>query len=297
MARNLLSKYVWLVDTISRYKYITRAEINELWLKNKEVSEGNPLPRRTFYNYCRAIEETFDIRICCNLSTYEYYIEQSPDAESGLREWLLDSVAISGTLSNSKELASKIVLENVPSARKFLPTVIGGIRDNYRIKIEYRSFDRVQSRTTKIDPYFVRIFRQRWYVICYDHSRKDIRTYALDRFVSAQVLQEHFAQPDFTATEYFAHSFGIFQSKGDPALIKIKAEVETARYIRALPLHITQQEEVHDAYSIFTYTMYITPDLVQELLGLGPRIEVLQPQPLRAMMADSLTRTLAHYQP
>ncbi|MCH5215462.1 MAG: WYL domain-containing protein [Muribaculaceae bacterium] len=297
MARNILNKYVWLVDTISRYKFITRAKINELWMRNTEISDGNPLPRRTFYNYCRAIEETFDIIISCNLSTYEYYIEQSPEAESGLREWLLDSFAISGTLSNSRELASKIVLENVPSARKFLPIVIDGIRDNFRIKIEYRSFDRVQSRTTSIDPYFVRIFRQRWYVICYDHSRKAVRTYALDRFVSAQILQEHFEQPDFSAADYFAHSFGIYQSKGEPALIKIKAEPETARYIRALPLHTTQQEEIHDAYSIFTYTMYLTPDLVQELLGMGPRIEVLHPQSLRAMMLDALSKTIAIYSP
>lgn len=296
MARNLLNKYVWLVDTISRRKLITRNEINELWLRNSEISDGKPLARRTFYNYCRAIEETFDINICCNPSTYEYYIEQPPEAEQGLREWLLDSVAISGTISNSKELASRIVLENVPSARTFLPTILEGIRSNSRLRIEYHPFDRVQSISTKIDPYFVRIFRQRWYVICFDHSRKAIRTYALDRVTSAQILQEPFPEPEISASEYFAHSFGIYQSKGNPAEIKIKAEAETARYIRALPLHSSQNEELHDSYSIFSYSMFITPDLVQELLGMGARIEVLAPQSLRIMIADSLRRTLAKYE-
>ncbi|MDE6371507.1 MAG: WYL domain-containing protein, partial [Duncaniella sp.] len=73
MARNLLSRYVWLIDTIKRYGNITREELNRLWMLSP-LGEGEPLPRRTFYNYRNAIEELFGITIQCNPATYEYFI-------------------------------------------------------------------------------------------------------------------------------------------------------------------------------------------------------------------------------
>ena len=48
MAKNLLNKYVWLVDTIYKAKQITFEEINSRWLDN-DMSEGKPLALRTFH--------------------------------------------------------------------------------------------------------------------------------------------------------------------------------------------------------------------------------------------------------
>ena len=73
MARNLLSKYFWIIDTIRRRRRISRRELTELWLKS-EVSEGRALTRRTFYNYREAILDIFGLSIECDNSTFEYYI-------------------------------------------------------------------------------------------------------------------------------------------------------------------------------------------------------------------------------
>ena len=45
MAKNLLNKYVWLVETIYKAKQITFEEINSRWLDN-DMSEGKPLALR-----------------------------------------------------------------------------------------------------------------------------------------------------------------------------------------------------------------------------------------------------------
>ena len=42
MARNMINRYVWLVDTISRYGRITLKDLNAAWLRS-EISEGKPL--------------------------------------------------------------------------------------------------------------------------------------------------------------------------------------------------------------------------------------------------------------
>lgn len=43
--------------------------------------------------------------------------------------------------------------------------------------------------------------------------------------------------------------------------------------------------------------MRITPDLVEEILSHGPRLTVLEPPELRAMVASELRGALAAYEP
>ena len=62
MAKNLLNKYVWLVETIYKAKKITYEDINQRWLDN-DMSEGKQLPIRTFHKWRQAIEEMFGLII------------------------------------------------------------------------------------------------------------------------------------------------------------------------------------------------------------------------------------------
>lgn len=296
MAQGVINKYIWLIDTIMRHKRITRSDINRLWMENVALSGGNPMPRRTFYTYCRAVETTFDVTIECNLATYEYYIDSIDNShERNLCDWLLDSVAISGTLSDSRNIASRIVLEDVPSARSHLALIMEALKGNRRIEFRYNAFDRSGSEMVTFDPYFVRIFKQRWYVIGNDKRKKDIRTYSLDRISELRLSVDTFTPTDLDATEYFADSFGIFRDKSEPQIIKLKVITAQAKYFRVLPLHHSQREEIHDKYSIFTYRMLATYDLVQEILSHGSKIEVLSPETLRIKIMTELAQALEQY--
>ena len=161
MARNLVNRYVWLVDTISRYGRITLKDLNKAWLRS-EISEGKPLARRTFFHYRDGVEEMFDINIQCDKSTFEYYIDTSGEEHNArLQSWLVDSVSISGMLSGAHDISGRIMLENVPSARQYLPVVIDALKQNRRISFSYKSYTR--SRPTDgivLEPYFVKIFKQ-----------------------------------------------------------------------------------------------------------------------------------------
>ena len=63
--KDTLNKYVWIIDTLNRYGHLSRAEINDLWLKSSS-SDGRPIPERTFFHYRREIEETFHVDILCD---------------------------------------------------------------------------------------------------------------------------------------------------------------------------------------------------------------------------------------
>ena len=119
----------------------------------------------------------FGINIQCDRSTYEYYLEDTP--QSALQQWLVDSTALTDTLRDTSDIATRIVLENVPSAREHLATIVDAMRQNHRIRFEYRSYTRSQRKTVDLEPYFVKIFKQLWYVIGRNIADNKIKTYAL----------------------------------------------------------------------------------------------------------------------
>ncbi|MBJ2167151.1 MAG: WYL domain-containing protein [Muribaculaceae bacterium] len=298
MSSNLLARYIWIVDTIRRHGRISRAELDAKWRLSQFSDGGAGLPRRTFYSYRQAIQELFNIVIECDSSTFEYYIAENDSHSESVSDWLLNSVAISDMLSNSRDMAGHIFLENVPSARSYLGLIIEAIRDSHPVRFTYHSYTR--SRPTPgvvLEPYFLKIFKQRWYATGRVPADGKIKTYALDRMSDCVALPATFApDPAFDAETYFHDSFGIVFSHNEAKRIAIKADPHRAKYLRALPLHHSQSEIVHDEYSIFYYRMRITPDLVEEILSHGPRLTVLEPPELRAMVASELRGALAAYE-
>jgi hypothetical protein len=298
MARNLVTRYVWLVDTINRYGRITLKELNDAWLSS-DISEGKPLARRTFFHYRDAVEEMFDINIQCDKSTFEYYIEDA-DGENNarLRSWLVDSVSMSGMLSNAHDISNRIILENVPSARGHLPIIIDALKQNRHISFSYKSYMRSQpTNGIVLEPYFVKIFRQLWYVIGLNVKEGVIKTYSLDRMSHLNLLTDTFEMPaTVNPSDFFKDCFGIITNRNSPKRIVLRVEPTQAKYFRALPLHSSQQEEVHDGYSIFSYKMRITYDLKEELMSHGASIEVLEPAELKTLIRTELEQALKNYQ-
>ena len=297
MSQNTINRYIWLIDTIRRYGRITLAELSRQW-ERSSVSDGKRLARRTFYRYREGAEQAFGVTIAADRSTYEYYIED--DTQSELQQWLVDSTALTDTLRDTSDIAGRVVLENVPSAREHLSTIIDAMRQNRRIRFSYKSYMRShRSECIVIEPYFVKIFKQLWYVIGFNVNDDMVKTYALDRMSDLAILSDHtFELPvGFSPKEFFKDCFGITTNQNAPKRIVLRVEKTQAKYFRALPLHTSQQEQVHDQYSLFTYKMRITYDLKEELLSHGSTIEVLEPPELKTLIVSELKQALALYAP
>ena len=297
MRRNLLNLYVWLVDTIRRHRRITLSELNRLWMAS-EFSQGQPLSRRSFANYRVGAEELFKISILCDLRTFEYYIDDSGREDlTEVASWLLDSAYTHDLLINSRDLADRIFVEEVPSAHEHLGAVVKAMRTNNVLSFDYNPYWRINpTRDVVLYPYFLKIFKQRWYVTGLVPADNKIKTYALDRITNLRQLPRTF-EPDplFDPREYFRNSFGIVFSSGDVKRVVLKVDSHQAKYFRALPLHHSQEEYVHDSFSIFHYQLQISPDLVEEILSHGSRVTVLEPPELRAMVEDELRKALEGY--
>ena len=303
MAKNLINKYVWLVETIYRAGRITFEEINQKWLD--EEMDDRPIPLRTFHKWRIAAEEMFNINIeCKRIGGYHYYIDNIDDFKSGkLRNWLFSTMAVSNLLLSSQSLKERILLEYVPSGQIYLQTIIEAMKENRVLNITYHSYWKDEEYNFNLEPFCVKLFKQRWYMVGLSTDEyfreQGPKIYSLDRIHYLCKTDETFNMPeDWNGEDFFAGCFGIIADQRIPyQTVKLKVTESQANYIRDLQLHESQQEiERNDEYSIFTYYLRPQYDFIQEILSNGEDMEVLEPLSLREEIAGMIKRMNNYYQ-
>ena len=282
--------YVWLVNTLRNRKRLTLKELQELWVQD-EVAEGNPLPRSSFYKYRDAILDMFGLIIDCN-NAHQYYISNPAEVDSDqMKQWMLSTLTTGLTLSDSSAIKDSIILENVPAGYEFLPVILQAIRQSRTIMMGYRKFG-CDGYTKPVNPYAVRLFRQRWYMLADNGDHTAV--YSLDRMLSAVLTDDHFVRPaGFSPQAYFSEYFGVMVDGTPMEHVVVRAYGKMTNLLRTLPLHASQYElESRDGYTDFE--MHIRPsiDFVSELLSKIDGLDVLESASLRAKIRGILEEAL-----
>ena len=167
-------------------------------------------------------------------------------------------------------------------------------------------------------PAFLRLFRQRWYVIGNlieqnDHTPKPNadgsdfhpRVLPFDRISYLEIVCEkqllskktkELLSPD----NFYEGCFGIIRQQNlPPRKIRIRAFYPENNYIKEVPIH-RSQTKIRDAAdgSYTDYELYVSPtrDFEQELLWHGRKIVVLSPDGLRQEMIDILKDMARSYE-
>ena len=296
--RNLIACYTWIAETIDSYDGITFEQINDKWLRSP-MSEGNPIPRRTFTDWIARIEDLLDINIDCDRHTNKYHIHnRSRRSGDNLSKWLINSMNVTNLVSEAKSLRERIVFEDIPSGNAHVNTIIDAMKHSLTLNMTYEGFGYTEPYKKEVAPYTLKVFKQRWYMLCATLPLNKIRIFALDRITLLTPTTNHFRLPQrFSPTKYFRHSYGIYSGEDfTPQTVHIKADNRMRDFLRTLPLHRTQKEILQKTnFSVFSYKVCITPDLIYQILSFGPQVEVLKPLPLREKIADNIEKMLSIY--
>lgn len=300
MALNQTNKLVWIVDTIYRAGKITFEALNEKWMNNVEMSGGVEMDKRTFHKWKVRISDSLGLDIVCEKrSPYLYYIENVDDMKSGgVVNWLINTYSVANSLSESKSIRNRILLENVPSGREYLDSIIEAMKANRFIHVDYYNYWKDETREHYLMPLCVKLFRQRWYMVGRSWPQgKDILL-CLDRFRDFRLSSKAFVYPeDFDPQMYFDGCFGVIvDERQTPEDILLKVSPGQSNYLRDLPMHSSQEEvERSDEYSIFKLHVRPSFDFQQELLWNRDELEVLEPQWLREEMKGIIERMGSKY--
>lgn len=294
----IFKQYIWIINTIYRSKSITLQELNERWMQT-DMSGGLPMNRITFNRHRASIEEMFDISIeCQRKGGYYYYIENEEILKNNnLQHWLLDSLSISNMLMESSSLKDRIMLENIPAGKEYLSPIISAMKQSHKLKMTYRKFSQPSGYTITIEPYAIRVFKQRWYLLANDYKRSHPSIYALDRIMRLEETDETFDFPsDFDTELFFKDCYGVLHTDNKPQRIIIRAYAPLTNYLRTLPLHHSQKElNGTPEYSDFEFYLRPTFDFRQELLSQGEEVEVLEPACFREEMKEMAKKMLERY--
>lgn len=291
-------EYIWLVNTIHRFKRMTFAEINRKWLAT-EMSEGIDLARSTFNRHKDAIEDIFGIYIDCDRNDgYRYFIgNEEVLQENSVQNWMLSTLTVNNIISESLSLQDRILLEEIP-CDDHLQMVIDAMKQKVKIEIEYRKYGSDRPSRFELEPYCIKLFRQRWYVL--GHFQKgSCAVFSFDRILEMSLTGDRFEiDPEFNAQGFFEECFGVVAGDGTKAQrIVLRAFGNERFYLGDLPIHRSQKEIAKTAeYTDFELLMRPTYDFKAHILSRGQFVQVIEPKGLAAEIKQMLIAAASMYE-
>ena len=172
-----------------------------------------------------------------------------------------------------------------------ITTLILSCEEEKEIAIRYRSYPAEEAQEYTIHPYALIMQGGTFYLVGFHCKRNKIRTWKLNRIVTAERLTSKFKKPkDFDADDYQRRGFGFFVSNDDPVQkVRIKVDGWMARYVQEHHWHETQQfEPLPDGGVIVQFEVVPNFELSNWILKLGRDAEVLEPESLRQEIASEI---------
>ena len=298
-ALSSLQKYIYLIDVIFRNEHISLKEIMDKY--ETDFDSGHTLSTSAFERARKEISEIFYVDIEYNRSKGGYYISNKEDIKQfELRKWLIETFQVDNILHKNPRLRKRILLENVPSGQKHLMLIIDAINNDETVLLTYQSFSRDKEPSLEVEPHFLKLFKQRWYLVGKIVGSAEKRIFGLDRIEELTKTKHKFKMPkNFDADDIFINCYGVMTNDDDfdkAETVVLKVDAKQAFYLRSLPLHHSQKEVEHnDEYSIFSFYLCPAYDFRQKILSLGDETEVLEPTDLRRYMADVIGNMLKRY--
>ena len=288
----LFKEYIWLVNTIRKAgdDGISFAEINEKWLET-ELSDGVELARSTFNRHKDAIEDIFGLIIDCNrLNGYRYFISNEEVlSEDSIQNWMLNTLTVNNIIGEALTLQDRILLQPAPVEGDYLKMVIEAMKKNVKLAVDYRKYGDDEPRHLTFEPYCIKLFKQRWYILGHFHrnaivDRPEVDyfgVFSFDRILNMSLTDEKFQMdPSFNAQAYFEECFGVLVNDDTVAQrIVIRVFGDERFYVRDLPIHKSQREIGQgEDYTDFELFMRPTIDLSTHFVSRSFLIKVLEPQ-------------------
>ena len=295
--REFLSRYNLIINKL-RKKPATFQEIDDYLERESEIQEYKfTVSKRTFKRDLDDIRSLFNINIEYDFSRKVYYINDAGQPE--INDRMLEAFDTFQALNISDGLSNYIHFEKrKPQGTENLYGILHAIKNNLVIKYNYKKFWDSDASLRKVEPYALKEFKNRWYILAKDYKDENIKTFALDRLTDLEITLKKFKSvTNYSVDEHFKNCFGIISPNGQQAeQVILSFNALQGKYIKTLPLHQTQvilldkEDEL-----LIRLKLFITHDFVMELLSYGDQVKVLQPLSLISEMKKIYNQSLNLY--
>lgn len=171
------------------------------------------------------------------------------------------------------------------------------VMERKRLKLRYhgRGDDKVSTR--HISPQRLIYYRGNWYLAAFCHTRRALRTLALDRMSEVVPQGTECAEiPEEELLDHFTASFGIFAGHPEQEAI-LHFSKESARWVAEEKWHPNQQSQwLADGTFELRLPYADQRELAMEILRYGADVRVIAPPELQQAVRERLTLALAQYE-
>ena len=289
-------------ESIARYNLIIKrlkrnpASFAEILDSLKEAPQlqdyKNEISKRTFTRDIKDIYSLYGIDIQYDFSGRVYKI--ITDEQPEMSERILEAFDTFNALNISNQVSGFVCFEKRnPQGTEHFYGLLHAIKNRFQIQITYQAFWENAPNFRMLEPYALKEYRNRWYVLAKDRKDNKIKTFALDRITALNILNIHYQYPkNFSVDEYFRYCYGVItQRDEEPQEVILSLTPFQGKYIKSLPLHKSQEILKDDAQELVVrLNLFITHDFFMEILSLGAEVKVLQPESLRQKIQEEIKR-------
>jgi len=256
-------------------------QMEYFYLQDDTLNMG--FSKRTLQRDIKEIRNIFGITIEYSKSVKGYFISGN-ETENLHSQRMMEAFDLFNSLNLAQDITPFVHLEKRrPQGTGNLNGLIHATQNKWQIRFSYQKFweEEISQRTA--DPYGLKEFKNRWYVMANDNKDGNIKSFALDRLTNLEITNSKFEFPtDYSIEENYRYCFGIIHPNDEvPQDIILSFDPTQGKYVKTLPLHATQQILIdNDEELQIKLKLCISHDLVMELLSFGDNMKVLQPKSL-----------------
>lgn len=287
--RAYISRYVLIIKKLKTNPYSSLEELqsyienqmDHLQMQDESLNMG--ISKRTLQRDIREIRNLFGVDIEYSKNSKGYFINQS-EMENLNFERMMEAFELFNSLNIARDLTPFIHLEKRrPQGTDNLYGLLHAIKNKLQIKFSYQKFweEEISERTA--EPYALKEFKSRWYLMAKDNKDGPVKSFGLDRLTSLEITTRAFA---FTRVdnieENYRYCFGIISPADEEVQeIVLSFDPVQGKYIKTLPLHPTQQILIDNENELrIQLKLFITYDLIMELLSHGQNVKIIKPKRL-----------------
>jgi predicted DNA-binding transcriptional regulator YafY len=215
------------------------------------------------------------------------YDKTSDTVEDSYREQLVVTQYIQPEISHSKK------------GYEWIEKIFDSIYNKTSITIVYQKPNK-EAEIKIISPYLLKAFRNRWYLVGFDHSKKEkARIYSLERITDIKNSEEeYFESKSFDSNKFFEFIFGIFQDDdSEPIKLELEFYNTAVQQVIDQPLMSNQKYQLSEDKKVLKVklTVYNSGELIRAILGYGANVKVISPKEVVDSIKKKLDTAIKYY--
>lgn len=293
-----LKRYTLIIEQLNRSIYPSAAD-----LISTLFDQGLKLSERQLKRDIESLRYEFGLEIHYSAIQRGYFLESGQTAFPyflKLLEFSQNAELLTAYLKKGLDISEILDFEDFHTFKGsgFMHDLALAILKRRELLLIHKRFDAETEKEFKLQPYLLREYLNRWYLIGVDVNSNKIKTFGLDRIVNFSSTGKTFKNTEKQKiASLFKNVIGIHASFDDlPEQIKLSCHPYLGNLLKSLPLHPSQIIELETTEeTIVSLKVVVNYELTQRLLMMADQSHVISPGTLKEEMKQILLQVQKNY--